>query len=474
MMVEMTVLSGGDMTHQTPEEIRALARKNLVPHFTRAEAWRSPGLPVIDHGEGCYVFDDTGRRYLDGLSGLFCVNIGHGRTDIVAAAMKQMEKLAYWPNWGAAHPSVIEAAAKIAELTPGDLDRIFFANSGSEAVESALKFARQYNRSQGHPERTVIIARDFAYHGVTMGALALTGIPWYKEPFEPVMPDVRHFPNTYGEAVPQGGKAADLPSITRLRSIIDEVGADRVAAIFAEPVQNSRGALVPPDGYWQELRKICDDNGILLVADEVICGFGRLGEWFGTGRFGVVPDVITFAKAATSGYAPLGGMAIRTPLVEQLWDSPDGGSFFHGSTWGGHPVATAAAIANIDAMIEMNAVGNARSLEDHFRSGLHRLLAEHPTLSDVRGTGYFYALELAADRESGTPLTTDQAQQVVRKVMPTAMRESGLLTRPDDRGATMLILAPPLIADTAVLDELIGHVDHVLAAVDRYVADNAS
>jgi adenosylmethionine-8-amino-7-oxononanoate aminotransferase len=458
------------MINETPEEIRALARKNLLPHFTRAEAWRSPDLPVIDHGEGCYVYDDSGRRFLDGLSGLFCVNIGHGRSDIVAAAMKQMEKLAYWPNWGAAHPSVIEAAAKIAELTPGDLDRIFFVNSGSEAVESALKFARQYHRSQGQPERTMIIARDFAYHGVSMGALALTGIPWYKEPFEPLMPDVRHFPNTYGEQLPDGGTAADLPSIKKLKSIINEVGAQRIAAIFAEPVQNSRGSLVPPDGYWQELRKICDDNGILLVADEVICGFGRLGAWFGSERFEVVPDVITFAKAATSGYAPLGGMAVRTPLVEQLWDSPAGGSFFHGSTWGGHPVATAAAIANIDAMIEMNAVGNARDHEDQLKSGLTALLADHPTLGDVRGTGYFYALEFMADRDSGTPLSTEQAQQLVRKVMPAAMRQSGLLTRPDDRGATMLILAPPLIADTAVIDELIGHVEHVVAAVDGFVA----
>ncbi|QDP95021.1 aspartate aminotransferase family protein [Microlunatus elymi] len=458
------------MTQPDPAEIRAAARRNLFPHFTRAEAWRSPDLPVIDHGEGCYVYDDSGRRYLDGLSGLFCVNIGHGRTDIVAAAMKQMEKLAYWPNWGAAHPSAIEAAARIAELTPGDLDRIFFVNSGSEAVESALKFARQYHRSQGQPERTVIIARDMAYHGVSMGALALTGIPWYKEPFEPVMPDVRHFPHTLGEVVPDGGSAAGLPSITRLKSLIDEVGPERIAAIFAEPVQNSRGALVPPAGYWQELRKICDQHGILLVADEVICGFGRLGAWFGSTRFEVVPDVITFAKAATSGYAPLGGMAVRTPLVEQLWDSPDGGSFFHGSTWGGHPVATAAAVANIDAMIEMNAVGNARDHEPQFKTGLDSLLDSHPTIADVRGTGYFYAIEFTADRRSGRPLTTDQAQQLVRGVMPTAMREAGLLTRPDDRGATMLILAPPLIADAAILDELINQVDQVAAAVDSFIA----
>ena len=458
------------MPQQPPEDIRAIARKNLVPHFTRGAAWRSPDLPVIDHGEGCYVYDDAGRRYLDGLSGLFCVNIGHGRTDIVAASMKQMEKLAYWPNWGAAHPSAIEAAAKIAELTPGDLDRIFFSNSGSEAVESAIKFTRQYHRSQGQPERTVIIAREMAYHGVTMGALALTGIPWYKEPFEPVMPDVRHFPNTLGETVPEGGTAADLPSITRLREIIAEVGPERVSAIFAEPVQNSQGALVPPTGYWQELRRICDQHGILLVADEVICGFGRVAEWFGSIRFDVVPDVITFAKAATSGYAPLGGMAIRPELVDRLWDSPEGGSFFHGNTWGGHPVATAAAVANIDAMIEMNVLGNASEHEPQFRSGLELIKNDHRSVADVRGAGYFYVLEFTADSDAGIALSSEQSEHIVRAILPTAMREAGLLTRPDDRGATMLVLAPPLIADGAVINELLQQVDQVATAVDQFVA----
>lgn len=257
----------------TNSENRTLAQRHLFPHFTTGKAWRDPNLPIIVSGEGCYLIDEDGNRFLDGLAGLFCVNMGHGRTDIPAAATKQMSKLAYWTNWGSAHPAAVEAATTIASLAPGDLDVTFFVNSGSEAVESAIKFARQYHRSQGQPERTKIIARNMAYHGTTLGALAVTGIPAYKEAFGELMPGVRHVPNTLGETIPEGGTAADLPSIQAILQVIEEEGAHTIAALFAEPVQNSRGALVPPPGYWQELRAICDRFGILLVADEVICGF---------------------------------------------------------------------------------------------------------------------------------------------------------------------------------------------------------
>jgi len=299
------------------ENLRDLARAHLMPHFTRAAAWQSPELPVIVRGEGCYVYDDHGQRFLDGLAGLFCVNIGHGRSDIVAAAAKQMETLAYSPVWSSAHPAAIEAATLIAGLAPSDLDVVFFVNSGSEAVESAIKFTRQYFASQGQSERTKIISRQMSYHGTTMGALSVTGLPSYRDPFKPLLPGIFHVPNTYGEAVPPGGTAADLPSIQAIEEVIASEGAHTIAAIFAEPVQNGRGALVPPEGYWAELRAICDRNGILLVADEVINAFGRLGSWFGVQRFGVVPDLLTFAKGSTSGYAPLGGLLVRKELVEK-------------------------------------------------------------------------------------------------------------------------------------------------------------
>lgn len=442
-------------------QLRASARDHLLLHFTRAGAWRSEALPVIVRGEGCYVYDDAGRRFLDGLSGLFCVNIGHGRSDIAAAAAKQMEVLAYATNWSAAHPSAIEAAELIASLAPGDLDYVFFVNSGSEAVESAIKFCRQYQRSRGFPARTKVIGREWAYHGTTLGALSLTGIPHYREPFTPLLEGFLHVPNTLGAEVPPGGHARDLPCLRAIEALIEREGPETVAAIFAEPVQNGRGALVPPAGYWQALRAICDRNGILLVADEVINSFGRLGSWFGVEREGVVPDLVTFAKGATSGYAPLGGFICRRPLVEQLLESPDS-SFLHGATWGGHPVATTTAVSNITALRSEKILDNVNEHAGYFRRELEALVRTHTILKEIRGTGYFYALELTADRDSGEELAAEQSRLLLQQVLPAAMRKVGLLTRPDDRGATMLMLAPPLIADRAVLDELVGQVDAVL------------
>lgn len=450
-------------------DLRARAQRHLLPHFTRGGAWRSDSLPMIVRGDGCYLYDDSGNRFLDGLAGLFCVNIGHGRSDISAAATKQMEQLAYWTNWGAAHPASVDAATMIAEVAPGDLDVSFFVNSGSEAVESAIKFVRQYHRGQGAPARTKIIARDMAYHGTTLGALAVTGIPKFQEPFGPLMPGVQRVPNTYGERIPEGGTAADLPSVRAIRETIEREGAETIAAVFAEPVQNSRGALVPPDGYWQQLRSICDEHGILLVADEVICGFGRLGEWFGSTKLDVVPDLITFAKGSTSGYAPLGGVLIRKPLVDELFDSPGGGMFSHGATWGGHPVATAVAVANLTALRDEDVPGHVRRLEPHFQQGLDRIRDAHPSVDEWRGTGFFYAIELTGDRDSGRPLTAEQSAALVQEVMPAAMREVDLITRPDDRGATMLMLSPPLVADEEVLDDLLNKVDAVLSRVDDHV-----
>ena len=450
-------------------DVRATARQHLFPHFTPRQAWHSPQLPVIVRGEGCHVFDEEGRRFLDGLAGLFCVNIGYGRSDIAAAATEQMETLHFWPNWSAAHPAAVEAATTIAGLAPGDLDVVFFVNSGSEAVESAIKFARQYHRSRGEGSRTKLIARDMAYHGTTMGALSVTGIPKYKAPFGPLLEGVRHIPNTLGESVPAQGSAAQLPSLEKLVATIEEEGPETVAAVFAEPVQNSRGALVPPEGYWAELRAICDRYDILLVADEVISGYGRLGTWFGSEKFGVVPDLLTFAKGSTSGYAPLGGVLIRQELAEGLMDSPTGGVFTHGATWGAHPVATRVATANLKALHDEDVLGNVGRLEPRFQAGLTALADAHPTIAEWRGTGFFYAIEFTGDRESGRTLTDQQSVELVREVMPRAMREAGLITRPDDRGATMLILSPPLIADEAVLDELLTAVDHVAAAVDGHV-----
>ena len=457
----------------TPEsnpdnDLRSQAQRYLGPHFTRREQWQNPELPIFVSSHGCYLYDDTGRRFLDGLAGLFCVNMGHGRTDIVEAAAKQMATLPYATNWGAAHPPAIAAAALIADLAPGDLEVTYFVNSGSEAVEAAIKFTRQYHRSKGQPERTKIISRQMAYHGVTMGALSVTGLPNIRDPFLPLLPGVRHVPNTLG-FTGDCGPAADLECVRVIEQAILEEGPETVGAVFAEPVQNGRGALVPPDGYWQELRRICDWYGILLVADEVICSFGRLGHWFGSDHFGTVPDLVTFAKGSTSGYAPLGGMIVRRPLVDALLESPAGGSFTHGATWGGHPVSTAVAVANITAMRDERVLEHVQEAAPRLRAGLNALQQQHRCVKDVRGMGFFYAIELMADRKTARELTETESLTVLRRVLPAAFRRTGVILRGDDRGATMIMISPPLVADDGVISHLLHGVDGILADVEAAI-----
>lgn len=448
-------------------ELRGRARKHLGPHFTRKEAW-ARDFPVFVRGEDCYLFDADGNRYLDGLAGLFCVNMGHGRPDIARAGAEQIGTLAYASNWGYAHPPSIEAASLIAELAPGDLGTTFFVNSGSEAVESAVKFARQYHRSQGAGERTKVISRNMAYHGTTLGALSVTGLEKIKEPFGPLLPGMRHVPNTLG-FLGDCGPAEELDCVRAIEQVILEEGPETVAAVFAEPVQNGRGALVPPDGYWAALRALCDKYGILLVSDEVICSFGRLGYWFGHGLTGVVPDMITFAKGSTSGYAPLGGMIVRERLAAELFDSPAAGSFAHGATWGGHPVATAVATANITAMRDERIPEYVQATGPSLRSGLDSLAQAHRCVKDIRGTGFFYAIELTADREGGRELTEQESRTVLGEVLPEAFLRTKVILRGDDRGATMLMVSPPLVASEETLSELLHGIDGMLTAVEKAV-----
>ncbi|MEM9561490.1 MAG: aminotransferase class III-fold pyridoxal phosphate-dependent enzyme [Actinomycetota bacterium] len=447
-------------------DTQRLAQSHLLPHFTKGHHWRSDGLGVIERGEGCYVYDSDGVEYLDGLAGLFCSNLGHGRRDLAAAAAEQMEKLAFYPTWGWANPPAAEAASMIAGFAPGDLDEVFFVSSGSEAMESALKLARSYHLSRGDEARYKVVARDWCYHGTTLGALAVTGVPKIRQPYEPMLWDgVRHVRNTLGDT------ADVLASAAAVEEMILAEGPETVAAVVAEPVQNGRGGLVPPAGYWQELRRICDRHGVLLVADEVICAFGRFGHWFASERFGAEPDLVTFAKGVTSAYLPLGGVVARRQVVESIWDSPMA-AYLHGSTFGGHPVATAVAVANMTAMDHEGIMGNVLANESGFRRRMDELAAAHRCVGDVRGLGYFYALELMADRTEGTPLTDHQRQALEGGVLAGHVRDARLLIRPDDRGATMLVVSPPLIADDAVLDDLADRLDRVLVAAEGWIAAN--
>ena len=430
------------------------ALAHTVLHFTPGKLLRSGAAPVFVRGEGIRIWDQEGNSYIDGLAGLFSVQIGHGRADIAAAAGEQMKTLAYMPSWSATTPPTIEASNLIASLAPGDLDVVFLVSSGSEAVESAIKFSRQYHSARGEPQRVKVISRNLSYHGTTMGALSATGLTGIREAYGPLLYGFRKVPNTLG--FDDGVEAA-----ARVEEAIIEEGPESVAMVLAEPVQNGGGSIVPPAGYWKELRRICDRYGVLLCADEVINGFGRLGEWFGSEVMGVVPDLLTFAKGATSSYAPIGGLLIRQPVFDELLDSHIG-MFNHGATWGGHPVVAATSVANLTALRDEDVVGNVRSLAGHFRDQLDRMASGHRMVSEVRGMGFFYAVELTADRETGRRLTPEQEAVLLKETLPPIMMDEGLYTRADDRGEPKILLCPPLISTRSDIDEIVSMVDRTL------------
>ncbi|MCW2941106.1 MAG: aminotransferase [Actinomycetia bacterium] len=420
-------------------------------HFTRMS---DTDVPVITRGSGPYVFDSNGKRYLDGLSGLFVSQVGHGRAELAEAAAKQARELAYFPLWSYAHPNAIELAERLATLAPGDLNRVFFTTSGSEAVESAWKLARSYFKLTGSPERFKVISRDIAYHGTTMGALSITGLPGIKHPFEPLVPGSVRVPNTnfyraplFGDSVEGFGEwAADEIE----RAILRE-GPESVAAVFLEPVQNSGGCFPPPPGYFQRVRAICDKYGVLLVSDEVICAFGRLGHYFGSQKYGYQPDIITFAKGVTSGYSPLGGMMVSDRLMEPF--SKGDATFLHGVTFAGHPVSAAVALANLDVFEKEDLLGNVQRNEAGFRTTLEKLL-DLPIVGDVRGDGYFYGIELVKDKVTKETFSDDEAERLLRGFLSPKLFEAGLYCRADDRGDPVIQLAPPLICTQEHFDEI--------------------
>ena len=440
---------------------------NLWLHFTRTNDWRGdePSVPVLVRGEGCYVWDANGKRYLDGLSALFCVQAGYGRPEMAEAAARQMNQLPFATNWAVAHPPALALAEALAQRFPGDLDHLFFVNSGSEAVESAMKLARQYHAANGQPTRHKVISRNYAYHGATMGALGVTGLPGLQEPFLPLLPSHLKAPNTNGYR-PQSDDPAGA-----IEDIIVEVGADTVSAVFVEPVQNAGGCFTPPPGYFQRLREICDRHGVLLVCDEVITAFGRLGAWTGSEVYDVVPDILTFAKGVTSGYAPMGGLAFRRHIGEALSTTPTA-MFLHGSTWGGHPVAAAVALANIGVFESEDLLGNVARNGPWLGDQLRELMSRHEIVGDVRGTGYFWAMELVADREHKIMFDDEQSERLLRGFLTRRMLELGLICRADDRDESVIQISPPLIADRTVLGELVDILDQVLGKAMKYLHDS--
>jgi adenosylmethionine-8-amino-7-oxononanoate aminotransferase len=445
--------------------LAASATDHLWMHFTRMSSYTGAGaaeVPVIVRGSGPYVWDQQGRRYLDGLSGLFVVQAGHGRTELAEAASKQASELAYFPLWSYAHPTAIELAERLAGLTPGDLNRVFFTTGGSEAVESAWKLARSYFKLTGKPMKTKAISRAIAYHGTTMGALSLTGLPLIKQEFEPLVPGALKVPNTNYYRRPDESMTEEQFGIwaaDRIAEAIEFEGPDTVACVFLEPVQNAGGCFPPPPGYFQRVREICDRYDVLLVSDEVICAFGRLGEYFGSTRYGYTPDIITCAKGLTSGYVPLGAMIASDRLVEPFLSGSH--SFSHGVTFGGHPVASAVALANLDIFEREDLNGHVRANSALFRSYLDRL-TDLPIVGDVRGDGYFFGIELVKDKATKATFDAGESERLLRGFLSRALFESGLYCRADDRGDPVIQLAPPLIAGEEQFAEIEGILRSVL------------
>ena len=430
------------------------ARRHLWMHFTRLSTFDSRPVPVIARGEGAYVWDAEGRRYLDGLSGLFVVQIGHGRHELANAGAKQAAELAYFPVWSYAHPAAIDLAERLASYAPGDINRVFFTTGGSEAVDSAVKLARQYFRLIGQPGRYKVISRNLAYHGVTMGALMVTGVPALKAPFEPMVPGGVRVPNTN---IYRATEHADDPERFGIwaadeieRAILQE-GPESVAAVFLEPVQNSGGCFTPPPGYFQRVREICDRHGVLLVSDDVICGFGRLGHWFGAQRYGYQPDMITVAKGMTSGYSPVGAVLASDRLAEPFQTGT--ATFMHGLTFAAHPVSSAVALANLDVFESEDLLAHVRRNEPALRAAM-TTLSDLPIVGDVRGDGYFFALELVKDKSTRLTFDPAERERLLRGFLIPRLLEAGLIARVDDRGDPVIQVAPPLICGPAEFEEM--------------------
>lgn len=451
----MSTTTEAPTTTSSEAELQAKARDHLWMHFARQSVMEDGhGVPIITRGGGHHIWDSQGRKYIDGLSGLFVVNAGHGRKRLAEVAARQAEQLAFFPIWSYAHPNAIELADRLASYAPGDLNRVFFSTGGGEAVETAFKLAKYYWKLQGRPTKHKVISRAVAYHGTPQGALAITGIPAMKEMFEPLTPGGFRVPNTNFYRAPEHGddlEAFGVWAANRIEEMIQFEGPDTVAAVFLEPVQNSGGCFPPPPGYFKRVREICDKYDVLLVSDEVICAFGRIGHMFACDEYGYVPDMITCAKAMTSGYSPIGATIVSDRIYEPFKHGNT--SFYHGYTFGGHPVSAAVAMENLDIFEEEKLNEHVRENSPLFRAELETLL-DLPIVGDVRGDGYFFGIELVKDKATKETFDDDESERLLRGFLSKALFDAGLYCRADDRGDPVVQLAPPLTIGPSEFKEI--------------------
>ena len=426
-----------------------LDRRHFLHPFTDFKALAAKGTRIIVRAEGVYLYDSRGQQILDGMSGLWCVNVGYGRTELADIARAQMLELPYYNSFfQTAHPPAIELAKQLVDVTPPQFNHVFYAGSGSEANDTVVRMVRRYWDLMGEPGRTVIVSRENAYHGSTMAGASLGGMAFMHAQGGLPIPGIVHIRQPYWYA--DGGELSPeefgLVAAHALEQKIAEIGADKVAAFIGEPIQGAGGVIIPPETYWPEIQRICDRHGILLVADEVICGFGRTGHWFGSERFGIRADLMPIAKGLSSGYLPIGGVMVGDRVAEVL--IARGGEFAHGYTYSGHPVACAVASANLRIIERENLVDSVREVLAPHLAAKWRQLAEHPLVGEARCTGLLGALELVRDK--ATRRFFDKRGEV-GTICRDFCFESGLIMR---AVRDTMIVSPPLVITPAQLDEL--------------------
>lgn len=443
-------------TEVTNKMLQKAAKDNLFMHFTRHSQFDGHEIPIITRADGHHFWDQNGKKYFDGISSLFSVNAGHGRARLAEAAAKQMKQLDYFPLWSNTHAPGIELAERLLSYAPKSLSRVFFTTGGGEANETAWKLAKQYFKMIGKPTKHKVLTRAVAYHGTSHGALSLTGIPSMKKAFEPLVPSTFRVPNTNWYRAQddfENEEAFAKWAADRVEEMILFEDPDTVAAFFLEPVQNSGGCFTAPKSYFKRVREICDKYDVLVVADETIDGFGRVGTMFASELYDFEPDMLVCAKGMTSAYQPLGALLLAEKLFEPFKKGTN--IFPHGYTYGGHPVACAVALENLDIFDEEDLVGNVQRNTAAFRKTLEKL-KDIDIVGDVRGEGYFFAIELVKDRDTKETFNDDEAEKLLRGFLSVDMYDAGLYCRSDDRGDPVVQLAPPLTIGQREFDELEG------------------
>ncbi len=438
--------------HLPTAQLQAIDAAHHLHPFTDAAELNRLGTRVITSADGVYLTDSDGVRILDGMAGLWCVNIGYGRAELAEAARRQMAQLPYYNTFfQTAHPPAIELAARLAQLTPGDLNRVFFAGSGSEANDTNLRFVRHYWASQGKPDKTIVISRRNAYHGSTLAAVSLGGMAAMHGQGGLPIPDIEHInqPYWYREGGEMDPAEFGLARARELEEAIDRLGEDKVAAFIGEPIQGAGGVIIPPETYWPEIQRICDEREILLIADEVICGFGRTGAWFGSETFAIRPDIMTIAKGLSSGYMPIGASVISEKIATQF--EADAGEFFHGYTYSGHPVACAVALENLRILEEEAIVDTVAERTAPYLKRRWLELGDHPLVGEARIAGMVGAVELVAEKACRRPFAADEG--AVGLICRNYSFANGLVMR---HVGDKMIICPPLVISQAEIDELVA------------------